>query len=568
MTEKKPNTKSNAKTKPGKTSTTGSVRTVRSAESTATSTNSSRKKASGSSTAKTKPSQTKRKSKKWLLIGIMAAVILVVVGVVIALLSRNNIDPSSPTANLDYSESFFIQDGDEYRIWNAEGKQLTNDKYDTYSDFVGGYAMVKKGDQYGIIREDGKMSVDFGKYNPISPRGGLYEAEDANTGVEYLITATGKVLESGEDLDIIYSGMSSGYAAVINNGKLKVYNLSGTLILETDAISDEENPYLNYSKDFGLVHYGGKNWLFDARDGKVLASFDGEKYSFDGVANDRKTILLSNYDNSNQYKLYKNGKIYDLNELKYYGLTELGDVLGYDDFSELAILNDEYKVKQKVDAHIQYKDSNTYAVKKSGDNGGIEIWSNGKVVKEFGEGTDIVASNILHDDFFAFEDEDGARFYTLSGEEAFNHTFEDIDNLFDKNHLAIVSDDGDAYYLINTKGEKVNDIMATDYTYRIGGYRAENSDGRYAIINKNGKPVTDFKYTSAYYRDDAEPRSIWTGTLENKNSDVIDADSGKVIVSDVAVDSFYNNYFTTTNVDGGTDYYTYNGTLFFTENAD
>ena len=128
-----------------------------------------------------------------------------------------------------------------------------------------------------------------------------------------------------------------------------------------------------------------------------------------------------------------------------------------------------------------------------------------------------------------------------------------------------MSEDGDNYYLIDTMGNKVSDVVADDIDIYKGGYEAENSDGKYAILDKNGKPVTEFKYNSLYYRSTAEPRNIWTAKLEDGGSDVIDVDSGKIILENVKIDSFSENYFTVKNDDGGTDYYTYGGVKFYSK---
>ena len=52
-------------------------------------------------------------------------------------------------------------------LFNEDGKKLTDFIFTSTSDFVNGTALVKKDDAYGIINANGKMTVDFGKYNYI-----------------------------------------------------------------------------------------------------------------------------------------------------------------------------------------------------------------------------------------------------------------------------------------------------------------------------------------------------------------------------------------------------------------
>ena len=73
-----------------------------------------------------------------------------------------------------------------------------------------------------------------------------------------------------------------------------------------------------------------------------------------------------------------------------------------------------------------------------------------------------------------------------------------------------------------------------------------------------------YKYNSLYYRSAAVDSNIWTGRTDTDKYDVIDVDNKKVILTDVNAQNFYTNYFTVKNSDKKTEYYTYDGELFFT----
>ena len=128
----------------------------------------------------------------------------------------------------------------------------------------------------------------------------------------------------------------------------------------------------------------------------------------------------------------------------------------------------------------------------------------------------------------------------------------------------MVADEDDEYYLIDAKGNKLGESTYKNILRKDGGYELKNADGKYAIADKSGKPVTDFKYTSTYYRNNAEPRNIWTGRVDDDSFDMINVETGEVILADVDVDGFYDNYFAAKNSDGGRDYYTYSGEKFYT----
>ena len=502
-----------------------------------------------------------KKSRKGLIAGLIAAAVVVVIGVVVALLCINKGDPSDPTANLNYSKAFFIYDDGRYTLWDASGKRLSEDEFENQSNFIAGRAMVKKDGQYGIIKDDGQMAVDFGKYGNITARGGLYLAQDGNTKEYYLLTGNGKELERGDEIEIAAPSSSSGFAVVDMGDKIKVYTYDGKLITETEVVEGADEPDYASSHDFGLFYYNGKNTAFDVRSGEVLAEFEGPQYEFDSVSDSRKMIILENSDESNKYKLIADGKIYDLEETKYYGLTDLDDVIGYDDYSGLALLDDNYKVAKRVGVYLDLKDLDNYAVKN--DDGKAEIYYKGEKIKEFGDGSGIAASGVLYEDYYAIKDGDVVRFYNLDGTVGIDHDYKDIYSLFDQHHHAVVSDTDNEYYLIDAKGNQIGDTVFKSFLVRDGGYALKNSDGKYAIANKAGEPVTDFKYGEAYYRSNAEPRNIWTGRNSSDNYDVIDVEKGEVLLEGVNADAFYNNYFTVKG-DNKTDYYTYDGVLFYT----
>ena len=521
------------------------------------------KKSAKKSTEKPAEKQEVKKPKKGLLIGIGAAVIAAIVGIVIALVLNfsNNGTGNDITSKLSYTNSFFIYDSDKYTLWNAEGKRLTEDEYTEQSAFVGGYAYVKKDGQVGIISDSGKMSVEFGKFGSITPKGGLYLVQDGNTKEYRLITGTGKELAKGEKLDVYFASSTSGFAAVNTDHKIKIFNYAGKLVADLEEADDADDPVTSGLSDFGILHYAGKNTLFDARTGEMLAQFEGDRYTFEEVSDNRAKVLLENDKESNKYKLVADKKVYDLNEMKYYGFTKGGDILlGYDNDSEIALLDNNYKVMKKVPTYLQLKDTTNYAVKNADNK--VEIYRNGEKIKEF-ENAKTAVSGILDEDFYVIKQDDKVKFYRLDGSVAFDHEYKEA-RLFDKHHHAVVSDDGNEYYLINTNGNAVSDLKLTKISYYDGGYELKNSDNKFAVANKDGKPVTEFKYTSTYYRSSAEPRNIWTGSVGNGNVDIIDVDKAVTIAGDVNVKDFYANYFTVKNADGKTEYHTYTGAVFYT----
>lgn len=520
----------------------------------------------------TKSDNPAKKPKKGLLIGLIAAGVVVIAGILTAVLLRHPADPSDPKAKLSYSDSFFIQDGGKYTLWNSHGERLTEDEYELKSDFLAGYAFVKKGDQYGIIREDGKMSVDFGKYGEISASGGLFLAQDGNTKLYSLLTGSGTILAQGEDFKLTSSGSSNAFAMLQTADQYQIFTYSGQSIVAYPINGEiDEEPKLASSNDFGAFFYDNYNVIFDVRSGKTLASFQGPRYAFNDSTEDRSQVLLKREADDDEeedegsespnYLLLIGGKVVELNETKYYSFTALDYLLGYDTYEAVALLDKDYKVEKWLNVYVALKDSNNYAIKN--DDGNVDIVYRGEVIKTFDQEADL-ESGVLYEDLYAIKNDGKFRFYHLDGSQAFEHEYVDVWTLFNKNHHSIVADTEGEYYFIDAKGNRLGDKTFKRAYLESGGYEVKNADGKYAIADKNAEFHTDFVYESVYCRSAAVDHNIWTGRYSYEDHDILDLDNHRVLLSHVNPISFNAQYFTVKNADGKYEYYTYDGVLFYT----
>jgi len=509
---------------------------------------------------KTESPKTK-KSKKGLLFGLLGAVLFAVILIGFFLL-RPSVTPDDPKAKLSYSPSFFIEDGGKYTLWNNEGKRLTADTYDYKSDFIADHACVRKGDTYAIIRDDGQLTVPFGKYGYIEARGGLFLAQDGNTRQYHLLTGAGKDLMTGSELSLTSASSSSAFALVESEQAYDLFTFSGAHLGNFQKVSDAEDPELDSGADFGLFYYNNLNLVFDVRESKVLASIADSLYEIDDVTEDRSQILLQNDSDESKYKLVtSSGLLYDLNECKNYAFTVLNYLIGYESYDEVAILNPDYTVKTRVGAYLALKDHLNYAVQN--EDGNVDVVRDNHIVKTFDKDASL-ESGVLYDDLYAITNDGKTMFYNLDGSVAINHEYAAVWSLFDKFHHAAVADEEDAYYLIDTKGNRLTAGTFKRIYTEDGGYELKTADNKYAIANTNGEQLTDAKYESTYYRSSAIDHNIWTGKNSSDDYDVIDATNKKILLEHVNIGSFYANYFTVKNSDGKYAYYTYAGQLFYT----
>lgn len=518
----------------------------------------------------TKPAEKRerreKKSKKGLIFGLIFGGLAIVAGVLLAIfLPKGSGDPSDPKNALNYSSAFSIQDDGKYTIWNKSGEKVSEEEYDYVSSFIAGYAYARKATQVGVIRDNGSVAIEFGRYGELTQRGGLFLAKDGNTKKNFVVTGDGRVLLEGETISLRTSYSSSAFALAETPDKIYAFNHDGKTLAEMEVKEDASSARLDSSNDFGAVYYNNRNIVFDTRSGNILADFEGDRFTIDEVSNDRSKVLLENSENSNSYKLIANGKVYDLDETKYYSFTTLNDVIGYDTYSEIALLDNDFKVARKVNSYVILKDYNNFAAETDDDK--VEIYRNGEVIKTFEEDASSL-SGVMYEDYYAINSNGKWKFYTLDGNEAFGgKEWDDIDTLFDRHHHAVVAEEEDKYYLIDASGNRIGD---GETTYRRiyankGGYEVRNTDAEYSILDKNGKPLENAKwYDSVSYRTNPVDHNIWTGKNDYSDFDVIDVDTGKVLLEHANTQTFYANYFTVKNDDNKLEYYTYEGKLFFT----
>ena len=512
---------------------------------------------------KTQAKAKKKPFNKTLFWGIVGGLVALAIIFVAILVSQKTPDPTDPKSSPTYTNAFFIYNDGKYTLWNSEGKRLTDEEYNDKSSFIGGYAYVRKGSEYALISDTGKVMLDYGQISSINDYGaGLYIIND-NNGGQHLMLGNGKIVLSGDKLDLEYSSNTATFGAVKLNGVYNVFNYAGILMAQIEE-ADGETMRLSANNDFGLIYYNGWNYIFDNRAGKQITSFEAKRFSFDTISDDRTTILLDDYEDSKEYKVVRNGQLFDLTETKNYGLVRGTNwIVGYDDYSAISLLDNEFKVIKKLSSDVAIKDGLNYAVKN--ENNGVEVYYRGELVRTFDKNADLASGVLSYADLYAIRSEGKYGFYHLDGSFAFGE-YGDIYSLFDKHHHASVSENGEDYYMIDANGNKVNDLTYRRiYTYD-DSYVLYNKESKRAILTAAGEPITDFEYSEAYNRSVAVDHEIWSLKRSSNNYDIIDAKAPaekRLILSGVNPYDFYANYFTVKNSDGGYDYYTYKGVQFF-----
>lgn len=515
-------------------------------------------------------SSNKLKPKKLIFI-LLIIVVLVDIGVFLYL--KKNKERSNDF-NINYSTSFFIRDSNnKYALFNDDGKKLTDFIFTSVSDFVNGTSLVKKDNAYGIVDSNGKMTVNFEKYDYITPAVGMYKVRGEDYHY-YLINGLGKVLYDMENMSL-YTSISADTYSVLEDEKSKTYkvlNYEGK-VMSTIPIDNnvEDSPSTNEEDGYISVFYNKKNYILNSITGKEITSFNSDlHYCINNVEEGGKIITLNSCESwlQNQektyYKFIKDGKLYDLTDKCEKVYYSEGNFLCYKDYKTYLLdsnLNVGIGTSDKA-----YLDNNNYATTKDGSFGGIDFYNNGSIVKNV-ECRRLKETGYMKNGLYILSTyysitcgtESGTyEYYTSSRENAFGKSFQKAEN-FDENGLAKVSEDKEKYYLIDSTGKKVSNDYSSISIY--SGYYIVTKDNLKGIIDKNVNVIVDCLYSNIEitekqnkkYAKLTTPDSKYVIYDISKNSELMTLDNSPAL---------FTHYINVTK-DGNKQYYTYNGKMFY-----
>ncbi len=509
----------------------------------------------------------KRKSK--LPIFIVIGIVVLIVIILIICLSKGNSDTDR---KVSYSDAYFLKEESNYALFNKDGKKLTGFDFTYVGVVKNGSALVKKGDESGIISSNGKMIVKFGKYKNISTVGGLYKAVDSDNNT-YLLDSKGKVIADLKDVTMTNHIGDETFTILYekNNKVYKIYNSKGNMLTSFKGTDSEtEKPRTNQDNGFISIYYNNMNYILDGRLGeKVLEFKDSKHYCINNSTDDGSIITMNSCSTESQekttYKFIKDGKLYDLND-KCDKVQYISGNLVCTKDNKQYLLDSKVNVGIAIDS-VSYIDNNHYAKLKDGSFNGVDVYSDGKLkniecrtIKDYGYSK---SGYYVLGTYYSTKCNTTSgkyEFYDKDGNKMFDKTFERINN-FDNNSLARVSENKTSYYLINTKGKKVSDeydSISNNYDNYI--VTKNNLKG---ILNSKGKLVIEPKYKSA---DIYEIQGVKYAklTTEDKKYVIYNIDNNKKIMTLDTNPSLAENYIYTIT-DGKKTYYTYKGKEIYKE---
>ncbi len=522
-------------------------------------------------------------NKKKFPIVILIIVIIVILGLLF--LGYKLLSKGSSTSESDNSgsTSFFIKNNTgKYALFNEDGKKLSDFIYDDYENFYNGTTVVEKDNNYAIINEKGKIVLDYGKYATIKRVSGIYRAETKDYKY-HVLDSNGKLLYENVKYNIDSYGDKYTFSVINTNDKYIVLNSVGKEIISIPVSGSESMEGEDNNDRYFTLFYNNKNYVIDAKEGKMLVSFDEKKhYCVNTDDIDGKYITMNScvswYEKSDNpsWKVIKDGKVYDLTD-KCESVTSIDGIMYCYTDDKSYVLNSDLNLGIEVDNNYKNTtiiDEENYIEEDYNSNPRkVLFYNKGKKVNEV-SCVKIEKDSFITDSIYTLrtitgtncEKESGLyEFYDKKGNKL-GKSYKEIPydyNSFDDNKLSIVSEDGNNYYLINEKVEKVSEDFDKIYQDSDTKYYNARKNNQEGILDRTGKKVIDTIYKDAVLY---EVINYYVAVLCTKDNSYIvyNLNSNKEILKTSEKPDIYNNYIITKD-NGKNNYYTFKGKLLFSE---
>lgn len=499
----------------------------------------------------------------------------VIIAAVILLISLINKATNDEIAIFE-TDAVFISTKDndttKYALYKKNGDKVTEFSFSQVSQFVNGYAYVKNLDgEKGIIDHDGKMTVEFGEYDDIMPRVGIYEATKDNK--ETLILGNGNELAS-EYRGYDYSS-NAPYAVVeYEDNQYKLYNALGKKLadFETDEMPNFSD---DASETASALSYKGGLIILDNKNFEPIKTINtGTLYDID-KSNEDATILTFAEHGKHRDKDAKRA-------LFNKEFTEFGDQCkdlelhdGFTDEHRIYVTCEKddksYLVRQNAITDIEVNsygtgyvvyDEDHYA-RYDSDDKKVDIFVKGEVKNTLDSDyrMTISAKGYVINDYRAktvtLYDIDGNEFYSLKEASSLSELVG-----IDKNDNIIVrdnkQDNNKRYVIVDKDGKEISgryrSIAAHD-----GYYTAYKKDDEIDLLDKNGDVVISGEYSELTYYDDGKIILGKKGDYSDRQYDLFDIDGKKVKASFDGTTTYYKADYFRVVKDKKVTYYTLDG---------
>lgn len=523
---------------------------------------------------KAAPEKAKTKRKfKLPLPAIIAAAAVVLVGIVVLVICLINAGKDTEKTVYD-TDAFFIRETSSssslYALFKKDGSRKTDFVFSSVGNFVNDHALVRNAEnKYGVVDHDGNMSIDFGTFDDIDTRGGLYEVRVDDKRA--LVNANGDEVFSGyeeyvDSYDMPYVAIKSG------EKEYKLFNAFGNEILSFE--SEASPKFTSYDKKLaGSMRYDGHTVLLNNKTLKVAKNIESEtSYTLNSASRDLKSFIFSESGkySDGAWAVYNNDKFTELGD-KCKSVSLVDESRNDSDRKYLTCRTDKnlflIRNGEVSDIDVSYGsnnyvafDENHYASFDSKDSK-ITVYVDGKEKTKI-DGN--YAPTVSNNSYFVRDTKNKRiAIYDLEGNQVYelkDVTYGELSGV-DKNGNIIVNDpsqsnSNERYYIVNKNGDQISSKYSS--VARHGAYYSafDYTNKKGELLDKDGKAIASGEYKSFdYYKDE----KMILGRKENNQFDLIDAEGRRVLGSYEGRASVNTNGYFMISGDDKNVYYTFDG---------
>lgn len=482
---------------------------------------------------------------------------------------------SDQQPDITVSDSFFLKDtkANKYALFNKQGQRLTDFIYHTFSEIINQASVVTKDKEYAIIDSAGKTLVDFGKYKSIKAYSGLFKAVDQEQN-PVIINKNGQVLYDAKDKNL-YDNYRYKDIVILEDKtqkQFKVLDYNGQELLKLNKDDTDRSPDFSSNQHYASIFYAGQNYIFDMKKREQVFAFDSSDfYCINQTKENGRFIELRTCEHFSRRpkvelsKIIKDGKLYDLeNKCRAVEYQEDHGLVCKGEGNKTYVLDKDLKIGAEADK-LAYKDVTSYI--KHRDNAkpssGVDFYKDNKIVKQL-DCRSFENYGPRQSGIYLLRYHSGVKcgnqnpygFYNQDGELLFGKSFKRASN-FDRHNLAVVSEDGQNYYLINLEGQKIS----ADYNFIFlkDDYYVARRDKNTGLIALDGTELVAPAYRNVNYHPDYKNYAIFQD--HQSNYVLYSLNTKKEILKTPKYINLNRNYVSY-QLDGHTKYYTYEGQLF------
>lgn len=375
------------------------------------------------------------------------------------------------------NQTLFVKDGDQYALC-VDGTRKTAYIYDQYTPVGDNGFLVYIGEKASYISDTGKTLIEYKEDSTLQNIGEMLILQDKDKTEVY--DSEGKELyKSSKKVNINVYGLP----VIYKNKKYSVLDPQGNVFYE----SKEEVYYASYYNSFIVICQDEQTTIYDTSSSdeglnvELIGQFDMLCQDYD------KGYLLQDSEAKRLVFVSKKGKIkFDMENLIDSATISKNTIYakkGKDTY--LISLNGKTNVK----ATSYYYDSDQYLVKNDQYvYGPHQFVKDGKEKDVTGIQLNPEVNKVNGEIFPVYVQSKGYQYYTFAGKEKIK-TYYKYAGDFTKDGVAIVSKDGEKYYLIDKTGKKLSKNYQMIKYVGKGYYAGYQTTTKYVVLDKEGNKV-------------------------------------------------------------------------------